>query len=80
MVVFLASHVLCEVFCVTHVRDISLLDGELGALVGGIAPVVLLDHGSWSAQGVQSEKVVDDMVVKPSVVEEDVVYLSHVLA
>jgi hypothetical protein len=80
MVVFLLPQILCEVFrVVSHFLDGSLLHWELRALVRGIVFELLLKHWSWSSQAVETEEVVNDMVVEPNLVEEDVVFLGHVL-
>lgn len=80
MIVFLLPQILREVFrIVGHVLDDSLLHWELRALVRGIAFELLLKHWSWSSQAIETEEMVNDMVVEPNLVEEDVVLLGHVL-
>lgn len=78
MIVLLLPQILPEVIWVGHVRHGGLLKGILRSLVLRIAFVLLLDHGSGSTQAIEGEQMMDNVVVEPFLVEEDVVFLGHV--
>jgi hypothetical protein len=73
MIVFLVVKIFLEIFRVAHVRSRSRLYDI--TLVVCIFFVALLDYFSRSTEAVEGEEMVDNVIVKPIFVEEDVVFL-----